>query len=155
MFADGMSGAQVAAELEISAKSAYAWRRAWTAGGERALASKGTPGPDPALSPESVRKLIVKLDEGPAAAGWAEDQRWTLARVRTLIGRMFHITLAISTVAEILHRAGYSPQQPVQRATERDEQAIEHWRRHQWPAVKGSRAGWARGSASPTSPDCR
>ncbi len=32
MFADGMSGAQVAAELEVSTKSAYAWRRAWTAG---------------------------------------------------------------------------------------------------------------------------
>ena len=150
-----MTGAQVAAELEISTKSAYAWRRAWMAGGEHALASKGTPGPDPVLSPELVRKLVAKLDEGPAAAGWDEDQRWTLARVRTVIGRMFHITLAISTVAEILHRAGFSPQQPIQRAAERDEPAIEHWKRHQWPAVKGSRAGWARGSVSSTSPDCR
>jgi transposase len=155
MFADGMSGVQVAVELEISTKSAYAWRRAWTAGGERALASKGTPGPDPVLSPELVRKLIAKLNEGPAAAGWSEDQRWTLARVRTLIGRMFHITLSISTVAEVLHRAGFSPQQPIARAAERDEQAIEHWRRYQWPAVKGSRAGWARGSVSSTSPGCR
>lgn len=109
MFVDGMSGAQVAAELEISTKSAYAWRRAWTADGEQVLASKGTPGPGPALSLELVRKLIVKLNEGPAAAGWDADQRWTLARVPTLIGRMFHITLAISTVAEVLHRAGYSP----------------------------------------------
>jgi transposase len=155
MFCDGMTGTQVAAELEISTKSAYAWRRAWMAGGEQALASKGTPGPDPVLSPQLVRKLVVKLDEGPAASGWDEDQRWTLARVRTVIGRMFHLTLAISTVAEILHRAGFSPQQPIQRAAERDEPAIEHWRRHQWPAVKRSRAGWARGSASSTSPDCR
>jgi putative transposase len=155
MFCDGMTGAQVAAELEISTKSAYAWRRSWIAGGEHALASKGTPGPDPVLSPELVRKLVAKLDEGPAASGWDEDQRWTLARVRTVIGRMFHLTLAISTVAVILHRAGFSPQQPIQRAAERDEPAIEHWRRHQWPAVKGSRAGWARGSASSTSPDCR
>jgi putative transposase len=155
MFSDGMTGAQVAAELEISTKSAYAWRRAWAAGGEQALASKGTPGPDRALSPELVRKLIGTLDKGPAAAGWVEDQRWTLSRVRTLIGRMFHVTLAISTVAETLHRAGFSPQQPIQRAGERDESAIEHWRRHQWPAVKGSRAGWVRGSVSSTSPDCR
>jgi transposase len=73
MFADGMSGTQVAAELEISTKSAYAWRRAWKAGGENALASKGTPGPDPVLSEQLVQKLIVKLNEGPAAAGWAED----------------------------------------------------------------------------------
>ncbi|WP_327004281.1 winged helix-turn-helix domain-containing protein [Dactylosporangium sp. NBC_01737] len=151
MFADGMSGAQVAAALEVSTKSAYAWRRAWLRGGEHALASRGAPGPDPVLSAELVAKLVRKLDEGPAAAGWDVDQRWTLARVRTLIGRMFHITVSIATVAEILHRAGFTPQQPVQRAAERDEAAIEHWRRHQWPAVKGSRAGWARGSASSTS----
>lgn len=155
MFSDGMSGAQVAAALEISTKSAYAWRRAWAAGGDQALASKGAPGPDPVLSERLVQKLIAVLGEGPAAAGWAEDQRWTLARVRTLIGRMFHITVSIATVSQILHRAGFTPQQPIQRAAERDEPAIEHWRRHQWPAVKGSRAGWARGSVSSTSPDCR
>jgi transposase len=155
MFADGMNGAQVAAVLEISTKSAYAWRRAWKAGGERALASKGAPGPAPVLSEELVQKLIARLNEGPAAAGWSEDQRWTLARVRTLIGRMFHVTVSIATVWEVLRRAGFTPQQPIQRAAERDEQAIEHWRRHQWPAVKGSRAGWARGSVSSTSPDCR
>jgi transposase len=136
MFDDGMSGAQVAAALEISTKSAYAWRRAWTAGGDQALLSKGAPGPDPVLSEPLVQKLIAKLNDGPAAAGWDEDQRWTLARIRTLIGRMFHLTVSIATVSQILHRAGFTPQQPIQRAAERDEAAIEHWRRHQWPAVK-------------------
>ena len=155
MFEHGMSGAQVAAALEISTKSAYAWRRAWTAGGDQALASKGAPGPDPVLSEPLVQKLIAKLNDGPAAAGWDEDQRWTLARIRTLIGRMFHITVSIATVSQILHRAGFTPQQPIQRAAERDETAIEHWRRYQWPAVKESRAGWVRGSVSSTSPDCR
>ena len=155
MFADGMSGAQVAAALEVSTKSAYAWRRAWQAGGENALASKGSPGPAPVLSEALVQKLIAKLNEGPAAAGWDEDQCWTLARVSTLIGRMFHVTVSITTVWEILHRAGFTPQQPVQRAAERDEPAIEHWRRHQWPAVKESRAGWVRGSVSPTKRDKR
>jgi transposase len=155
MFAEGVSAREVAAVLEVSTKSAYTWRRAWAAGGEQALESKGTPGPQRALSEAQVQKLIEKLNEGPAAAGWVEDQRWTLARVRTLIGRMFHVTVAISTAWEVLRRAGFTPQQPIARAAERDEQAIEHWRRYQWPAVKESRAGWARGSASPTSPACR
>jgi transposase len=116
MFADGMTGAQVAAALEVSTKSAYAWRRPWKAGGENALAAKGTPGPDPVLSEQLVQKLIVKLNEGPAVAGWAEDQRWTLVRVCTLIGRMFHVTVSITTAWQILHRAGFSPQQPIARA---------------------------------------
>ncbi|MGC4893432.1 transposase [Micromonospora sp. DT31] len=87
MFDAGVSVPQVAAELEISPKSAYAWRRAWKAGGEQALASRGAPGPDPLLSEAQVQKLIDRLEQGPAAAGWDDDQRWTLARVRTLIGR--------------------------------------------------------------------
>jgi transposase len=107
------------------------------------------------LSETQVAKLVAKLQEGPAAAGWVEDQRWTLSRVRILIGRMFHKTVALSTVWYVLRRAGFTPQQPIARAAERDEQAIEHWRRYQWPAVKGPRAGWARGSSLPTSPDCR
>jgi transposase len=155
MFADGMSVVQVAAALEVSTKSAYAWRRAWAAGGEQALASKGTPGPRRRLSDAQVQRLIEALQAGPAAAGWVEDQRWTLARVCAMIGRMFHTTVAVSTAWELLHRAGFTAQQPIARAVERDEQAITHWRRHQWPAVKESRAGWARGSASPTNPASR
>jgi putative transposase len=155
MFAAGIEARQVAAELEVSTKSAYTWRRAWIAGGEQALVSKGPSGPDRVLSDAQVAKLVAALQAGPAAAGWVEDQRWTLSRVRTLIGRMFHKTVALSTVWYVLRRAGFTPQQPIMRAAERDELAIEHWRRYQWPAVKESRAGWARGSASSTSPDCR
>ena len=83
----------------MSTKSAYTWRRAWAAGREQALWSKGPSGPDRVLSEAQVAKLVTKLKEGPAAAGWVEDQRWTLSRVRTLIGRMFHKTVALSTVA--------------------------------------------------------
>lgn len=155
MFAAGESVPKIAAELEVSLKSAYAWRRAWKAGGEEALASKGPSGPDRVLSEELVAKLVVTLQEGPAAAGWDEDQVWTLARVRTLIGRMFHKTVGLTTVWEILHRAGFTPQQPIARAVQRDEDAITHWKRHQWPAAKGSRAGRARGSVSPMRPASR
>ena len=46
---------------------------------------------------------------------------------------MFHKTVALSTVWYVLRRAGFTPQQPICRAAERDEQAIAHWRRYQWP----------------------
>jgi transposase len=117
LFADGVSAVQVAAELEVSTKSAYAWRRAWAAEGENALVSKGAPGPQRRLSEPQVARLIEALRAGPAAAGWAEDQRWTLARVCTLIGRMFHTTVALSTAWQLLRRAGFTPQQPIARGS--------------------------------------
>jgi transposase len=155
MFTDGSSAIQVAAALEVSTKSAYAWRRAWAAGGAEALASRGASGPPRRLSPEQVSRLAARLREGPAAAGYVEDQRWTLVRVSGLIATMFHVRLSLPATSAVLRRMGWSPQQPVHRPVERDQAAVEHWQRYQWPAVKESRAGWVRGSASPMSPATR
>ena len=151
LFADGMPAVEVARVLEVSTKSAYQWRRAWIAGGASALVSKGASGPDPALSDEQLARLRERLDQGPAAAGYGEDQRWTLARVVALIATMFHVRVGITTAWQAMRRLGYTPQLPIHRAAERDEQAIAHWRRYQWPAVKKSLPERARGSVSPTS----
>ena len=141
MFADGATPSQVATALEVSVKSARLWRRAWATGGVEALASKGPPGPDPLLSGAQLARLRTRLELGPAAAGWGEDQRWTLARVVALIATMFHIRVSVYTAWHAMRRLGYTAQLPIHRAAERDEQAIAHWRRHQWPALKESHAG--------------
>ncbi|MFD2414972.1 helix-turn-helix domain-containing protein [Amycolatopsis pigmentata] len=39
-------------------------------------------------------------------------------------------------VSYLLHRIGFSPQVPAQRAVEWDEQAITTWRKETWPAGK-------------------
>ena len=141
LFAAGVTPVEVAKRLEVSEKSAYLWRKAWQDGGADALASKGAPGPDPTLSDIQLAKLKTRLERGPAAAGYGEDQRWTLARIATLIGSMFKVRVSITTAWEAMQRLGYSAQMPTHRAIERDEPAIAHWRRYQWPAVKDSRAG--------------
>lgn len=90
------------------------------------------------------------LQAGPVAAGYDEDQRWTLARVGALIRTLFHRTLSLHTVSVLLHREGWTPQQPIHGAAERDQAAITHWRRYQWPAVKGrARAGQNHGGEFP------
>ncbi len=96
----------IARELRVSEKSVYQWRRAWKAGGREALRSKGAPGYDCRLGPHLQARLTAWLDEGPAAHGWADDQVWTAARVRTLIGRKFHISYSVSGVTRLLHRMG-------------------------------------------------
>jgi len=150
MFAEGRSAVEVAGLLEVSTKSAYQWRRAWVAGGAQALVSKGPSGRDPKLSDEQLARLKTRLEAGPAAAGYGEDQRWTLARVVALIATMFHLRVGITTAWQAMRRLGYTPQLPIHRAIERDEAAITHWRRYQWPAVKESPPARPPGSASPT-----
>jgi transposase len=149
MFAAGTPAAQVAAALEVSEKSVYTWRRAWLAGGADALRSKGPSGQTSRLGERQLAQLEQILDAGPGAAGFA-DQRWTLARVANVIARRMHVRYSLKGVSLLLHRLGFTVQVPKHRAVERDEAAIARWRRYQWPAVKGSRAGWARRSSSPT-----
>jgi transposase len=137
MFEQGLSSGQVACELRVSTKSAYQWRRRWRAGGEAALASKGPGGAACRLSEAQLGRLRAELERGPAAHGWAEDQRWTLARVATLIGRLFHVRYTLRGVSYLLHRLGFSPQVPAHRAAERDEAAITAWRAQTWAKVRG------------------
>src|SRR6266700_1971493 len=117
-FAEGVTPPEVARRLRVSSNSAYVWRRRWRAGGVAALASKGP--------------------------GWAEDQRWTLERVAALTGRLFHVRYTLRGTSFLLHRLGFSPQVPVHRAAERDEDAIAAWRAVTWAKVRGSRRRPAR-----------
>jgi putative transposase len=108
MFASGMSPAEVAARLEVSAKSARAWRRAWATGGEAALASKGSSGPPPRLTAPQLRQLERLLEAGPAAAGFTEDQRWTLARVAQVIATTFRVRYSLKGVSLVSRRFGWT-----------------------------------------------
>jgi putative transposase len=68
-----------------------------------------------------------------------------------LIATMFHLRVGITTAWQAMRRLGYTPQLPIHRAIERDEAAIAHWRRYQWPAVKESPPDRPPGSCLPTS----
>lgn len=58
--------------------------------GEVGVRSKGSPG-RPRLSSAQIARLKRELERGRLVHGRA-DQRWTLARVKTLIGRLFHVS---------------------------------------------------------------
>ena len=137
MFEQDVSPVQVAHRLRVSTKSAYQWRRRWRVGGEAALASQGAGGMACRLNREQLARLRAALDGGPAAWGWDQDQRWTLARAATLIARLFHVHYTVRGVSYLLHRMGYSPQVPVHRAAERDEKAIIAWRTQTWVKLRG------------------
>ena len=155
MFAAGVSSGEIAGRLRVTRKSVNAWRRAWTAGGTAALASRGPGGAECRLDEGQLKVLETELDAGPAAHGWVEDQRWTLARVAELIWEFFGVRYTLRGTSYLLHRIGYSPQVPVHRAAERDEEQVATWVKETWPQVKKRRRAWARGSASLMSPASR
>jgi transposase len=137
MFEHDADARQVAQSLRVSTKSVYQWRRAWRAGGEGALASKGAGGNPCKLDEDQLAQLRAALKAGPAAYGWEQHQRWTLARVTALVMRLFGVSCTLRGVSFLLHRLGYSPQVPAHRAFERDEDAIAAWRSATWAKARG------------------
>ncbi|WUV83559.1 winged helix-turn-helix domain-containing protein [Streptomyces sp. NBC_01476] len=80
------------------------------------------------------------MERGPLAHGWA-DRRWTLARIKKLIGRLLHVSCTVEGTWRLLKRHGWSWQQPARRAIERDDDAVEVGRKEIWPRVGAPRRG--------------
>lgn len=153
LFEQAVAVPEVARRLRVTVKSAYAWQRAWREGGVEALASRGTGGAQCRLDAAQLARLEQELHAGPAAWGYVEDQRWTLSRIATVIRCLFGVEYSLRGVSMLLHRLGWSPQVPIHRAAERDEQAVATWREETWSRVKAPRRPEAPGSASRTKQD--
>ncbi|MFC9282234.1 winged helix-turn-helix domain-containing protein [Streptomyces collinus] len=152
-FAASEKTAVIAKDLRVSVRSVERWRRAWREGGRDALGSTG-PANSPTVTDEHFAVLEEELGNGPSAHGF-DDERWTLARVQTVIRRRLRLTLSVASVWRLVKRHGRSWQAPARRALERDEHAVELWKKEVWPRVKDSRRHPGPGSSSKTKPASR
>jgi putative transposase len=148
-FARGDGTEEIAHDLRVTEGSVRRWHRAWRDGGIEALRSKG-PVSRERLSSQQWARLEAELRKGPLAHGFAADQRWTLGRIKTLIGKLFHVGYTIEGTSKLMRRHGWSVQVPARQALERDQDAVAAWKAEVWPDIKGSRATWAPSSASKT-----
>ena len=133
LFERGMSLTEVAAVVGSSVSSAHRWRNAWKHGSK--LRSKPHPGRVPKLSAHQRTELVAALTRGTRCWGYAPDG-WTGPLVRDMIQRLFAVDFHPEYVPRLLHQLGWSPQQPEQRARERNEADIARWRRESWPRLK-------------------
>jgi putative transposase len=149
-----MNDTQIAEVLGVSLRSVGRWRRVYSERGETALESRGATGPDCRLTDDQLKELRAALEEGPAAHGYTEDQRWTLVRIRDLIWTLFRVRYtSLDGVSGLMKRIRYSWQVPTRRAAERDEDVISAWIEEQWPYIKGLPRRSTPGSASKTRQD--
>jgi len=148
---EGYSLNEVARRIGCNASSVMRWRDAFRRGGHAALRPKPTPGRPPLLTGRQKASLVSHLLQGPLAHGYRTDL-WTTLRVAQLIQRKFGVRYHRDNVGRLLHVLGWTCQKPEKRATQRDEAAIEDWKRRDWPRVKKTRRGWVPISPLSTNP---
>jgi len=86
------------------------------------------------------------LWHGPEAYGF-RGQVWTCARIAKVIEWEFGVRYHKDHVGRMLKGLHWTPQQPIQRAIQRDDEAIRRWRDQTWPELRRR----ARRSAGPWS----
>jgi transposase len=127
----GWKQKDIAEALGVSEGAVSQWLKLAGAGGVEALRHRKGGGPKPRLTGEQIEQLPRLLAEGAAAWGFRGDV-WTRARVAQVIKQHFGVQFSLSHVGRLLQQIGWSRQKPIERASQRDEEAIAHWRREKW-----------------------
>jgi transposase len=131
----GKTPPEVAQIVKAPRQTVYRWHSVLKVGGIDALRDMSKGGRPALLGAAELSRLYVILLEGPQAYGFGTPL-WTLKRVRMLIEREFGVRYSEVHVWRLLGQLGLSNQKPDRRALERDVDAIEHWRKRVWPALK-------------------
>jgi transposase len=133
---------EVARRIGCAASSVMRWRNAWRRRGADSLRVRFSPGRPRRLTRRQERRLVRILLRGAVANGY-RTELWTMKRVAEVIEKTFHVPCHFNTAGQILHRLTWTHQKLERRALERDEKAIERWKRKDWPQVKKTPRGWA------------
>jgi transposase len=126
---------QIAIALGVSAGAVSQWIARGRAGGPEALRNRSHPGATPKLTHEQRQQLPALLKRGAEAFGFVGDV-WTQARIASVIKREFGVSYHVDHIGRLLRAIGWSVQKPIERASERNDAAIERWRSEKWPDIK-------------------
>ena len=124
----------IAEALDASEVHVSRWLARARDGGPEALRARPAPGRSPRLTPDQLRSIPELLWHGPEAYGF-RGQVWTCARVAKVIEWEFGARYHKDHVGRILKALHWTPQQPIKRALQRDDEAIQRGRDETWPEL--------------------
>jgi transposase len=143
---EGWKQCAIAQALGVTEGAVSQWLKRGRSQGKDALRRHPAPGPTPKLTAEQRDQLLALLRRGAEACGFRGDL-WTTKRVAEIIERTFEVRYHPAHVSRLLRALDWSPQQPIERATQRNEEAIQALYEERWPALKRGPSRTARPSS--------
>lgn len=138
----GLSEAEVARQVGAHRQSVNRWAKQIEKHGRVGLKGAGRAGRKSRLKEADLGRIERELMRGPQALGY-ETELWTLDRVAELIESQCGVKYHPGHVWWLLGKLGWSCQRPTGRALQRDEAAIERWKKKRWPGLKKKPGGRA------------
>lgn len=137
---EGWRQKDIAVALGVSEGAVSHWIKRGREGGEEALKAHPPTGVSPRLTAEQKAQIPDLLAKGAEAYGFRGEVR-TASRVAEVIRRIFGVRYHRDHVGKLMREAGWSRQKPVERASQRNAEAIKQWSEERWPILKKSPAG--------------
>src|SRR5580700_10770663 len=134
---DGEKAAAVIASYGFSRTTIYKWLKAAAAPGVgvKALLSRPATGRPRTLTPRQEKQVFRWVNGCDPRQYGLDFGLWTRSMVASLIEQKFGIRLGVTAVGALLAKLGLTPQKPLQRAYQRDPEAIERWQRETFPGI--------------------
>lgn len=132
--ARGWHQRDIAEALGVREETISRWIARVREGGPEVLLAHPSPGRPPRLTPDQKRLIPEFLWHGAESYGF-RGQVWTRARIARVIEEELGVHYHKGHVGKLLKELRWTPQMPIRRAVQRDEQAIASWRREVWPEL--------------------
>src|ERR1700675_1130840 len=134
---DGERPSSVIASFGFSRTTIYKWLRAVSKPGLGLKALRSTPatGRPRSLTPRQEQQVFRWINGRDPRQYGLDFGLWTRSVVASLIEQKFDLRLGVSAVGEMLAKLGLTPQKPLQRAYQRDPEAIEKWQQETYPRL--------------------
>jgi transposase len=133
--ADKLTQQEIAKRLGVSRESVSKWKRHLEAEGRKGLKARRSSGRPAKLSRKQQQDLLRLLSQGAVRAEYATE-RWTLKRIQQVIQKQYQVSYHPKYLNRLLRQLGWTPQVPLDRAAERDEELIRAWLKQDWPRIK-------------------
>src|SRR6266700_1287512 len=134
LWQQGWKQKDIATALGVTKGAVSQWMKRDREGGVEKLQRSIAKGAEPRMSSEQRAQLPALLSQGAEAFEYRGNV-WTGQRVAEVIKRVFGISYHRDHCGRILRQIGWSVQKPIQRATQRNEEAIKDWKEQQWPPL--------------------
>lgn len=136
---NGMTQEEAGRLFGVSRQAVNKWLKKYREGGKRALRARlrGRPKRG-SLEPWQAAQIVRAIEDRCPDQLKLPFFLWTREAVGALIAQRFGIRLSVWTVGRYLAQWGFTPQKPVRRAFEQDEQKVQRWLEEEYPAIRKS-----------------
>lgn len=134
---EGENPSDVVASFGFNRTSIYRWIKVAFGPGKsiKGLRAKKATGRPRSLTAAQERQVFRWINGRDPRQYGLDFGLWTRAIVAKLIAQKFGIEIGVTAVGELLAKLGLTPQKPLQRAYQRDPEAVDRWQRETYPAI--------------------